>query len=390
VIAGIIQKPHPLQDGAFLCLEEVPSECSTTISGTALCARFGGEQGTGIPCSSSDGITSCYDQTIPVLFPGAIHNMLPSLFGKNQLARLLVLALMFVASVTSLAAAQARPVQGTSHETLKQLRTVAFMTDFDVKDDAVGICKAVMDSVAPGVRIIDITHQATPYDIAEGARFLAGSAPYFANDAIFVVVIDPTVGSTRKAIIAKSKKGQFFVLPDNGLLTLVQDRDGIESVREITNPEWMIGAKTSSTFHGRDIFSPAGAHLARGDDWTTAGPVLSIATLVRLDIPVAKVDATGLHGQAIGTDGPFGNLVLNIPAETFAKLGYTVGEMVPVTLDGKSYEFPFVKTFSDVPVGKPLFYIDSRGRLSLGINQRDFSKTYSVSGGDQIEIPSKR
>ena len=92
------------------------------------------------------------------------------------------------------------------------LRTIGFMTDFDVKDDAVGICKAVMNGVAPGVEVIDITHQATPYDIAEGARFLAGSAPYFEKDAVFVVVIDPTVGSTRRAIIARSKKGQFFVL----------------------------------------------------------------------------------------------------------------------------------------------------------------------------------
>jgi S-adenosylmethionine hydrolase len=272
----------------------------------------------------------------------------------------------------------------------RQLKTIAFMTDFDVKDDAVGICKAVMDGVAPGVHIIDITHQVTPYDIAEGARFLAGSAPYFPNDAVFVVVVDPTVGSTRKAIIAKSKKGQFFVLPDNGLLTLIQDRDGIEAAREIRNPAWMIGAKTSSTFHGRDIFSPAGAHLARGDDWTTAGPVVNVASLVRLDLKTATIDAAGLHGQVIGTDGPFGNLVLNVPAETFARLGYRLGEMVPVDLAGKRYMFPFVKTFSDVAVGKPLFYIDSRGRLSLGVNQRNFSTTYRVEAPAHLLIPPKQ
>jgi S-adenosylmethionine hydrolase len=266
------------------------------------------------------------------------------------------------------------------------LRTIGFMTDFDVRDDAVGICKAVMNGVAPGVQIIDITHQATPYDIAQGARFLAGSAPYFANDAVFVVVIDPTVGSTRKAIIARSKKGQFFVLPDNGLLTLVQDRDGIEAVREITNPEWMIGAKTSSTFHGRDIFSPAGAHLARGDDWTTAGPVVDVAKLVRLDIRSATVDGAGLRAQVIGTDGPFGNLVMNIPSESFAKLGYKLGDIVPVELGGKKYELPFVKTFSDVAVGKPLLYIDSRGRLSAGINQRNFSVTYGIQPPVDVTI----
>jgi S-adenosylmethionine hydrolase len=274
-------------------------------------------------------------------------------------------------------------------EAAKPLRTIGFMTDFDVKDDAVGICKAVMEGVAPGVKVIDITHQVTPYDIAEGARYLAGSAPYFANDAVFVVVVDPGVGSTRKAIIAKSKKGQYFVLPDNGLLTLVQDRDGIDSVREITNSAWMIGAKLSSTFHGRDIFSPAGAHLARGDDWTAAGPVVDVSALVRLKIVSATMDAAGLKGQVIGTDGPYGNLVLNVPADTFAQLGYTLGDTVPVTLAGKRYVFPFVKTFSDVAVGKPLFYIDSRGRLSLGINQRNFSTTYAVPADAALTIPRK-
>ncbi len=131
-----------------------------------------------------------------------------------------------------------------------------------------------------------------------------------------------------QGIIAKSKVGQFFVVPDNGLLTLVQDRDGIEAAREITNPEWMIGSKLSSTFHGRDIFSPAGAHLARGDDWTQAGPELDVTKLVRLNIQSASIDEKGMHGQVLGTDGPFGNLVLNVPADTFAKLGYQIGDTV--------------------------------------------------------------
>jgi len=271
----------------------------------------------------------------------------------------------------------------------KSQKVIGFMTDFDVKDDAVGICKAVMDGVAPGVRIIDITHQSEPFNIAMGARFLAGSAPYFPKDAVFVVVIDPGVGSARKAIIARSRVGQFFVLPDNGLLTLIQDRDGIVAAREITNPAWMIGSGISSTFHGRDIFSPAGAHLARGDDWTTAGPALDVSKLVRLDLKNATIDATGLHGQVIGTDGPFGNLVLNVPAETFAQLGYRRGDLVPVDLAGKRYVIPFVKTFSDVPVGKELFYIDSRGRLSLGIDQGNFSETYKVGEGAELTIPKK-
>jgi len=289
---------------------------------------------------------------------------------------------LFLAAVVAAIVSTAVPAQQTQ-------RVIGFMTDFDVKDDAVGICKAVMDGVAPGVRIIDITHQSEPYNIAMGARFLAGSAPYFPKDAIFVVVIDPGVGSTRKAIIAQSSVGQFFVLPDNGLLTLIQDRDNIVAAREITNPAWMIGSGISSTFHGRDIFSPAAAHLARGDDWTTAGPALDVSKLVRLNLHNATIDASGLHGEVIGTDGPFGNLVLNVPAETFAQLGYKRGDLVPVDLAGKHYVIPFVKTFSDVPVGKNLFYIDSRGRLSLGIDQGNFSETYRVGEGAQLSIPKK-
>jgi S-adenosylmethionine hydrolase len=277
--------------------------------------------------------------------------------------------------------------QGVHADPPKTWKTIGFLSDFDLKDDAVGICKAVMEAVAPGVKVIDITHQVTPYSIAEGARFLAGTVPYFSRDAVLVAVVDPGVGGTRKAIIARSKTGQFFVLPDNGLLTLVADRDGIATAREIANPDWMLGAKRSSTFHGRDIFSPAAAHLARGDDWTLAGPELDPAKLVRLDLAQASVDANGLHGQAIGTDGPYGNLVLDVPAEAFAKLGYRLGDTVPVTLAGKSYRFSFVKTFSDVPMGRELFYIDSRGRLGLGINQGDFAKAYKVGAGAELFIP---
>ena len=289
-----------------------------------------------------------------------------------------VLALIFLA-VTAL------PAQQTQH-------VVGFMTDFDVKDDAIGICKAVMETIDPGVRIIDISHQVTPYDIAEGARFLAGSAPYFPADAVFVVVIDPTVGSARKAIIAHSRRGQFFVLPDNGLLTLfpTTGENQIIEAREITNTAWMIGARLSSTFHGRDIFSPAGAHLARGDNWTQAGPALDVAKLVRLDLHNPTLDPTGLVTQVLGLDGPFGNVILNVPSETFAKLGYHLGDPVPVTIDGHPYTVPFVKTFSDVPVGSPLLYIDSRGRVALSLNQRNFAEKYHVNPGLAVSIPMKR
>jgi S-adenosylmethionine hydrolase len=265
--------------------------------------------------------------------------------------------------------------------------TVVFMTDFGIIDDSVALCKGVMYGIAPNLRIVDLTHQVEAFSIRDGARFLFGATPYFPAGTVFVVVVDPTVGSSRKAVVVKSKRGQFFVLPDNGLMTLVEDRDGVESIREITNPDWMVGAKISSTFHGRDIFSPVGAHLARGDDWTQVGPV--VTKLVRLDLKPATVADKGLTGEAIALDGPFGNIVTNISSEDFMKLGYQRGDKVKVTIAGHEIEMPFVRTFSDVPLKQPLLYIDSRGRASFAVNQASFAAVYKVDPPQSIFIPRK-
>jgi S-adenosylmethionine hydrolase len=279
------------------------------------------------------------------------------------------------------------PLRAASEPTQKYPPTIVFMTDFGVVDDSVAICRGVMYSVMPEVRIVDLTHQVTPFSILDGARFLYGATPYFPAGTVFVVVVDPTVGSTRKAIVARSKRGQYFVLPDNGLLTLVEQRDGIEGVREIRNPEWMIGSKLSSTFHGRDIFSPVGAHMARGDDWTRVGPEMPVTDLVRLELKAAKLDERGLSATVIATDGPFGNLVTNMDADDFLKLRYARGQEVPVTVGGKEMKIKFVKTFSDVPLNEPLLYIDSRGHLGLAVNQGSFAATYGIKPPVGLFIP---
>lgn len=280
------------------------------------------------------------------------------------------------------------PLQAWSKEAGKNYPpTIVFMTDFGVIDDSVAICRGVMYSVMPEVRIVDLTHQVTPFSIMDGARYLSGAAPYYPEGTVFVVVIDPGVGSTRKAIVARSKRGQYFVLPDNGLLTLLEQQDGIVAAREITSPEWMIGGKLSSTFHGRDIFSPVGAHLARGDDWTKVGPELAVKDLVRLDWKSAKVDEQGLTATVIATDGPYGNLVTNVQGEDFLRLGYERGQEVPVRIGDKELQIKFVKTFSDVPLKQPLLYIDSRGRLGLAVNQGNFAAVYGIKPPAAIFIP---
>lgn len=312
--------------------------------------------------------------------------------GSGEDRLLLFLGLVVAVCGLMLSATRIKAVEvGASRTEAPQVSatrpTVVFMTDFGLSNDAVPICKGVMWSIAPDLRIVDLTHEVTPYSVLDGARFLAGVTPYYGPGTVFVVVIDPTVGSTRKAVVVKSKRGQYFVLPDNGLITLVQDRDGIEGAREITNAAWMLGKAISSTFHGRDIFSPVGAHLARREDWTQVGPELQ--ELVRLNIRHAKLDAAGVSGEIIALDTPFGSLISNIEGDDFGELGYRLGEQVHVMLGRNQIVVPYVRTFSDVPMASPLLYIDSRGHLGLAVNQGSFSRIYKVKPPLEIFVPRK-
>ncbi len=268
-----------------------------------------------------------------------------------------------------------------------QRPTIVFMTDFGTANDAVAICKAVIYSVAPDVRLMDITHQVTPFSIEEGSRFLAGVTPYYPPGTVFLAVVDPGVGTSRKAVIVKSKKGQYFVLPDNGLITPVIERDGLDSAREITNPAWMIQSAVSSTFHGRDIFSPAAAHLAAGWDYHLAGP--EVAQLVQLTPKSSTTTDRGIEGDIIGLDDPFGSLITDIPGDEFKKLGYRLGDRVTVRINKKPVNLPYVKTFMDVPVGESLLYIDSRGRVGIANNEGNYSKKFGITPPGTIFIPRK-
>src|SRR6266853_220935 len=159
------------------------------------------------------------------------------------------LAMLFVFFGVSAGCANApSPKDATTAPARKP--AIVFMTDFGTANDAVAICRAVIVGIAPNVRIMDITHQVTPFQIEEASRDLFGVTPYYPAGTVFLVVVDHGVGTSRKAIIVKTKKGQFFVLPDNGIITAIIERDGLEGAREIANQTWMIQAAVSSTFHG--------------------------------------------------------------------------------------------------------------------------------------------
>jgi len=286
-----------------------------------------------------------------------------------------------------LAGCSRQPAAPASAQASSARPAIVFMTDFGTANDAVAICRGVIYGIAPEVRITDITHQVTPFSIEEASRFLYGVTPYYPEGTVFLVVVDPGVGTSRKAIAVKSRKGQYFILPDNGVITPVLDRDGLESAREITNQHWMIQAPLSSTFHGRDIFSPAAAHLAEGWEFDLVGP--PVQQLVRLTPKTSAISAKGIDGEVIGLDDPYGSLITDIPGEDFKQLGYNLGDKVFMQINKKAVALPYAKTFMDVPVGETLLYIDSRGRVGIAVNQGSYATKFNIMPPGKIFIPRK-
>jgi S-adenosylmethionine hydrolase len=306
--------------------------------------------------------------------------------SRIRLFVILLLAFPFFGAACSKAPAQ-KDSGAAAQATAATRPTIVFMTDFGTANDAVAICRAVIVGIAPDARLMDITHQVTPFQIEEASRFLAGVTPYYPAGTVFLVVVDPGVGTSRKAVVVKSKKGQYFVLPDNGIISPVIDRDGLEAAREITNPSWMIQAAVSSTFHGRDIFSPTAAHLAAGWDFNLVGP--EVRELVRLTPKSSTTTEKGIDGDIIGLDDPYGSLITDIPGDEFKKLGYGLGDKVQVQIDKKPVIVPYVKTFMDVPVGDSLLYIDSRGRVGIANNEGNYSKKFNITPPGTVFIPRK-
>jgi len=297
------------------------------------------------------------------------------------------LAVAVMAVTLCLNACSRQPGAPTAAQASLARPVIVFMTDFGTANDAVAICRAVIYGIAPEVRVTDITHQVTPFSIEEASRFLYGVTPYYPAGTVFLVVVDPGVGTSRKAVAVKSKKGQYFILPDNGVITPVLDRDGLESAREITNQHWMIEAPLSSTFHGRDIFSPAAAHLAAGWEFNLVGP--PVQQLVRLSLRTSVASEKGVEGDVIGLDDPYGSLVTDISGEDFKQLGYNLGDKVFVQINKKVVALPYARTFMDVPVGESLLYIDSRDRVGIAVNQDSYSRKFSVAPSAKIFVPRK-
>ena len=250
---------------------------------------------------------------------------------------------------------------------------VALLTDFGTRDHYVGTMKGVVLGVCADAQLVDVTHDVPPQDIHAAAFELAAAYRYFPAATVFLVVVDPGVGSSRRAIAAAAG-GFFFVAPDNGVLSLAFEQTPPTRLVELQDPHFALSS-ISATFEGRDRFAPAAGWLAGGVDLSAFGRELSDYT--RIDIPRPRVDEHGVDGEVVRIDR-FGNLITNIPramVDTFANGGVTIATMqLPAT----------VSTYSDVPVGDVCALISSSGHLEIAVNGGNASERLRLGRGSRV------
>lgn len=265
---------------------------------------------------------------------------------------------------------------------------LVLMTDFGQADGAVSAMRGVAFTVDPQLNISDLSHQIPTYDIWIAAYRLYQTANYWPEGSVFVTVVDPGVGTERKSIVLKTRNGRYFVGPNNGLYTLIAERDGIAEIREIDEHiNRLPGSAESYTFHGRDVYAYTGARLAGGIiSFEQVGPQLDPDTLVK--IAYQKADRAGnvLRGNIPVLDVNYGNVWTNIPKSLLDQLSISLGDQIKVRIYHKDKQIsslivPFENSFGGVKAGKPLAYVNSLLNFSLALNQGDFAKHYRIQSG---------
>jgi S-adenosyl-L-methionine hydrolase (adenosine-forming) len=263
------------------------------------------------------------------------------------------------------------------------MSVVAFLTDFGLQDDFVGTCHGVMARIAPDVRVIDVTHGIEPQAVLQGAIVLRNTLPYLPV-GVHLAVVDPGVGSSRRAVAVRSRDGRAFVGPDNGLLMLAADAAGAEVAYELVDQRYRLAA-VSRTFHARDVFAPAAAHLAAGVDIAELGPAIDPAELVRIDAPEPVIGRTQISTTVLVVDR-FGNIATNARRDHVTALGVGAGDRVEIRLTLDRYYAVVADTFADAGPGELILYEDSYGLITLAISNGDAAGLTGVRRGSEIRI----
>jgi S-adenosylmethionine hydrolase len=260
---------------------------------------------------------------------------------------------------------------------------VCFLTDFGLRDDFVGTCHGVIKKIAPDAEIIDITHGVPPQAILQGALILAHTLPYMPV-GIHLAVVDPGVGGPRRPLALRDGEGRVFVGPDNGLLIPAAETAGIAEARELANPAYALQT-VSRTFHGRDLFAPAAAHLAAGVALEELGPPIDPDQLVRLDLPEPRFGDGLVEVTTLYTDS-FGNVALNLTRDGAERAGIVAGTRVELEHEGERYFAVAARTFTDARPGDVILYEDSYRSMSIAISRGNAAALLRVKPGDQLRI----
>jgi hypothetical protein len=260
---------------------------------------------------------------------------------------------------------------------------VTFLSDFGLQDDFVGTCHGVIKRIAPETQIIDITHGIPPQHVLQGALVLANTVPYMPIGA-HLAVVDPGVGSSRRALALRDREGRFYVGPDNGLLIPAADRAGIEAAHELANPAYALDS-ISRTFHGRDLFAPAAAYLASGVELGELGPPLDPDALVRLDLPEPELRPERIAATVLYVDA-FGNIALNVTREHVSEIGIVPGTQVELELGGERFYAVAARTFADARPGDVMLYEDSYRNMSVAISGGNAADMLHARPGQSLRI----
>jgi S-adenosyl-L-methionine hydrolase (adenosine-forming) len=260
---------------------------------------------------------------------------------------------------------------------------VCFLTDFGLTDDFVGTCHGVIKRIAPETQIIDVTHGIPPRAVLQGALVLANTLPYMPV-GVHLAVVDPGVGGARRPLALRDREGRMFVGPDNGLLVPAAERAGIEAAHELANPAYALPT-ISRTFHGRDLFAPAAAHLTRGVEVGDLGPPIDPEALVRLDLPQPRFHPTGVDATALYVDS-FGNIALNLTRDDLDPIGIVPGVRVEVDIGGEPYYAVAARTFADARTGDVILYEDSYRTMSLAISNGSAASMLRAQVGARVTI----
>ena len=273
---------------------------------------------------------------------------------------------------------------------------LVLQSDFGTLDGAVASMKGVAVGVSPNIHIYDVTHHIEPYNIWQGALRLVQTAEYWPVGTVFVSVVDPGVGTERKSIVLKTKSGHYFVTPDNGTLTFVAPRLGIAAVREIDEAvNRRKNSEKSFTFHGRDVYAYTAARLAAGViTFEQVGRALP-PQVVTIPHEQARFADGVVYGTVQSHDGNYGNIWTNVDRVVFGKLGATIGDTLNIRILKGDVEVlnlavPYVTTFGEVDLAKPLLYLNSLDSVSLAINQGNFAEHYAVGSGPAWSIQIQR